>query len=110
MKCLYKMAERHPGGMKEISRGLSASDTPGLKRPEICTLKGCQNHLNPLHFYKSPNFLAPLQGAAFWKSSTGGSRWRFNPRLFSYHPFRMFFPAHAIQIVEEVTAQRFYRI
>ena len=32
-----------PGGLPDISRGLSASDTPGPPSKTNCTLEGCQN-------------------------------------------------------------------
>ena len=61
-----------PGGLPDISRGLSASDTPGTQLKWNRTLEGCQN----LSVFPSRSqlleSLAPFQGASLLRWLSGG--------------------------------------
>src|SRR2546425_7177443 len=61
-------ASGQPGGLPDISRGLSASDTPGTPSERNRTPEGCQN-LSRDHLLES---LAPLRGASPLRSLSGG--------------------------------------
>jgi len=77
-----------PGGLPDISRGLSASDTPGTPSKTNRTLEGCQNSsVWPLRNQLLES-LAPLQGASSLPPLSGVSPHsvRLNPRLMSAKP------------------------
>ena len=61
-------ASGQPGGLPELSRGSSASDTPGTPSKRNRTPEGCQN-LSRDHPLES---LAPLRGASPLRSLSGG--------------------------------------
>ena len=69
----YGLAERpQPGGLPEISRGLSASDTPGTQLKWNRTLEGCQNLSVFLSRSQLLESLAPFQGASLLRWLSGG--------------------------------------
>jgi hypothetical protein len=64
--------ECQPGGLPDISRGLSASDTPGTPSNTHCTPVGCQNSSALLLRSQRRESLAPLRGASSSRRLSGG--------------------------------------
>jgi len=68
----HGVAGPQPGGLPEISRGLSASDTPGTPSNRNRTPEGCQNSSACLPRTQLLEPLAPFQGAFPLRWLSGG--------------------------------------
>ena len=61
-----------PGGLSDISRGLSTATPPESVRKTSCTPEGCQNRAGIRARNDRPKHPAPLRGAIPFHSHTGG--------------------------------------
>src|SRR5436190_9208911 len=69
----YGLAEQpQPEGLPDISRGLSASDTPGRPSKTNRTQEGCQNSSACPSRSQLLESLAPFQGASALRWLSGG--------------------------------------
>ena len=90
-----------PGGLPEISRGLSASDTPGTPSNRNRTPEGCHNSSACLPRGQLLESLAPFQGAfpLRWLSGGVASLRSAQPPANVCEPFGFVAPCH-IQLVK----------
>jgi hypothetical protein len=93
---LRASASGQPGGLPEISRGLSAATPPENIRKTNCTPEGCKNnsHINTHRFERERASSTPSGCISVLLALRGYRRRRLYPRLISVNP-----PGSTINII-----------